>query len=104
MSRQVPGNLGGSGRMEKAGGKGSASETGFPYQLSTAGDTLCVVLQLPGIREEMIRIDLEGKTLIISAARKEGQHRTVISLPWAARLRTKRFWDGVLELRFGKTR
>ena len=79
-----------------------AGKAGFPYRLSTEGDTIRVTVELSGIREEGIHIDLEGKTLFISSAGRGRPNRMAISLPWASRLGTKRFRDGVLELLLGK--
>ena len=87
-------------------GRGGASvhggEAGFPYRLSTEGDTIRVTVELPGIREEMIRLDLDKKVLIVSVDGNGRVLRKSIALPWKARLGTKQFRKGVLELLLGK--
>ena len=74
-----------------------ARETGFPYMLTEGENGIRIRVNLRGIDEKMIRIDLEGKTLTIFAGNGEGQ-RIAISLPCEARLGRKRFREGVLDL------
>jgi len=73
-------------------------ESEIPFRLSADGDCVHIVAELPGIGEEKIRLDLEDNTLIISAIEKECRYKKSIALPWKARLGTKRFRQGVLEL------
>jgi HSP20 family molecular chaperone IbpA len=74
----------------------------FPYRLSRDGDRVNLVAELAGIREEEIRLDLERTVLTVSAANREKQYRKEIALPWKARLGTKRFRRGILELTLEK--
>jgi HSP20 family molecular chaperone IbpA len=86
--------------MKMTGGEGPASggETGFPYRLSVQGNGIRIVAELPEIHEELIRMDLEGRTLIISADGRGRKYRMAIPLPLEARLARKQFRDGVLDL------
>jgi len=86
------------------GGLASGADRGFPCQVSENGEGIRVLAELPGVNEEMIRIDLEGKILIISTDGRENRYRKALSLPWEAKLGRKQFRDGILELRFGKIR
>ncbi|HMK15307.1 MAG TPA: Hsp20/alpha crystallin family protein, partial [Methanomicrobiales archaeon] len=56
----------------------------FPCRLSVEGEEIHVTAELPGVTEEMIRIDLDGRTLIISAERREQRYRASLVLPWEA--------------------
>jgi len=71
--------------------------------LSDEGTCIRVMAELPGIREEMIRIDLERSTLIISASDNGKRYKKEISLPARTRFGTKRFRNGVLDLLLEKT-
>jgi HSP20 family molecular chaperone IbpA len=85
--------------MKKAAGEGSVSggESGFPCSILEEKGGIRVIAELPGISEEKIRIDLDGKILIITANGGR-QHRMEISLPYKASLGRKRFHNGVLDL------
>jgi len=50
----------------------------------------------------MIRLDLDKKVLIVSVDGNGRVLRKSIALPWKARLGTKQFRKGVLELLLGK--
>jgi HSP20 family molecular chaperone IbpA len=84
-------------RREKTPGA-PRNESGFPFRLSVDGDKVFIVAELPGIREEKIRLDLGEGTLIISAVDGERSMKRRISLPWVARLAAKKFGKGILEL------
>ena len=85
-------------KRARDGASAQGRETGFPYLLTEEAGGLRVVAQFDGVDEESIRIDLEGRTLVISARGKGKQYRMAIALPWAARLGKKRFGRGVLDL------
>jgi len=97
QSRQIP--------RDKKGG-GAEARPGqwkeFPCRLLVEGEEIRVTAELPGVTEEMIRIDLEGRALTISADGREQHYRASIVLPWEAGLKGKRFRKGVLELLFGR--
>ena len=82
--------------MKKTGD--CTGDTGFPYRITEEAGCIRILGELPGVSEESIRMDLEGRILVISAAAKEQSYRMAIALPWAARLGKKRFRDGVLDL------
>ena len=62
------------------------------------GKFIRILIQLPGIAEEKIRIDLEKLSVTIIATDTEKQYRKVITLASEVRLSKKRFSNGVLEL------
>jgi HSP20 family molecular chaperone IbpA len=71
--------------------------------LSDEGNCILVTAELPEIREEMIRIDLERSTLIISASDNGRLYKKEIPLPVRIRFGTKKFRNGILELFLEKT-
>jgi len=81
----------------KEGGSVSGGETRISHRLSVEGGSILVIAELPGIDEEMIRLDLDERVLTISVDGRLGI-REEIALPWEARLGKKRFRKGVLEL------
>lgn len=83
-------------------GATAGGEKGFPCRLSISDGEIHIVAELGEIGEELIRIDLEGRALTISADGREPRYRMTIDLPWEAGLRRKRFRGGVLELVLGK--
>ena len=68
------------------------------FRLSVDGDRIFILADLPGISDEKIRLDLEARTLVISAKDGDTLYRKKISLPWEARLGKKKFRKGILEL------
>ena len=86
-------------RREEKASRGEA-RTGrwkeFPCRISVRGEEIHVTAELAGVSEEMIRIDLEGRTLIISADGKGQHYRANIVLPWEAGLKGKRFRKGTI--------
>jgi HSP20 family molecular chaperone IbpA len=62
-----------------------------------------ITAEMPEIREETIRIDLEKSTLFISASGNGRQYKKEIPLPARIRFGNKRFRNGVLELYLEKT-
>ena len=57
-----------------------------------------ILIELPGIAEEKIRIDLDKNSVTIHASDTVKQYKKTIVLPFDARFSKKRFSDGVLEL------
>ena len=60
-------------------------------------------IELPGIAEEKIKIDLDKKSVIVRASDARKQYKKVIALPFEVKFSKKRFSDGVLELNLEKT-
>ncbi len=75
-----------------------AQETEFPCRLTVTGDRASVHVDLLGVHEEKVSLDLDGTTLVISAADHGHRIRTSLSLPWEARLGPKKFERGALEI------
>ena len=69
--------------MKNGSGEGSPSggDRDFPCRIVVEGDSAVIMAELHGVNEEMIRIDLEGRTLIISADGRDQKYRSEISLP-----------------------
>ena len=61
---------------------------------------LHIVIELPGVAEEKIRIDLENSSTMITivANDDEKQYKKIIPIPCEVRFSKKRFSKGVLEL------
>jgi len=57
-----------------------------------------IIVQLRGIPEEKIRIDLEKTTITISVTYDGKRYKKDITIPSEARLSKKRFINGSLEL------
>jgi len=57
-----------------------------------------VTWPLADIAEEMIRIDLEGTSLVLSAKTKDRTMVQTIAVPAGSRITKKRFFDSTLEL------
>ncbi len=66
--------------------------------LRDEGEFIHIVIELPGIAEEKIRIDLEKTTIIIVASDSSRKYKKVISLPVEVIFAKKRFSDGNLFL------
>ena len=86
--------------MKKARGEGgiSGGGTGFSHTVTAEKGSIRITAELPGVGEERIRIDLDGKVLTISVNGGGRPYRESIALPCEARLGRKRFSGGVLEL------
>ncbi|PKL60834.1 MAG: hypothetical protein CVV33_00625 [Methanomicrobiales archaeon HGW-Methanomicrobiales-4] len=72
--------------------------------LITEGKLLCILIELPGIDEEKIRINLENHVNLVTivASNTWIHYKKVISIPYEVRFSKKRFSDGVLELTLEK--
>jgi HSP20 family molecular chaperone IbpA len=73
-------------------------EAGFPYRIDPEGDGVRVTVQLPGVNEEKIWLDLERKNLVITVANRARRRWVRIPLPFEARFGDKKFSGGVLEI------
>ena len=66
------------------------------------GKFLHILTELPGVHEEMIRIDVEKNTVTIAASDAGKQVRKMITLPCEVSFCMKRFSGGVLTLTLEK--
>ena len=62
------------------------------------GKFLHILTELPGVHEEMIRIDVEKTTVTIAASDAGRQVKKMITLPCEVSFCIKRFSEGVLTL------
>jgi len=62
------------------------------------GDQLRVVIEMPGVTREKIRIVLEGRSLEISAKESGKRYKKEIPLPWPGKIAKERYQNGILEL------
>ena len=92
------------------GARGGTQEIPAPLSRATRepvaevhriGDEILVVTELPGVTVEMIRLDLNGNTLVIDAGEAENHYRTIATLPPVDVASMQRsFKNGVLEVSF----
>ncbi len=66
------------------------------------GKFLHILTELPGVQEEMIRIDVERTTVTISASDAGKRVKKMITLPCEVSFCMKRFSEGVLTLTLEK--
>ena len=66
------------------------------------GKFLQILTELPGVHEEMIRIDVEKTTVTIAASDAGKQVKKMITLPCEVSFCMKRFSEGVLTLTLEK--
>jgi HSP20 family molecular chaperone IbpA len=69
-----------------------------PVRLTDTGRELHISIDLPGVTEEQIRIDLEKTTFTVSILDHDKPVKKTIRVPKGARFYKKKFSDGVLEL------
>jgi HSP20 family molecular chaperone IbpA len=62
------------------------------------GDQLRVVIEMPGITQEKIRIAFDDRALVISAKENAKRYKKEITLPWHGKVVKERFQNGILEL------
>jgi HSP20 family molecular chaperone IbpA len=86
--------MGTSGSRDTPAGKFMEPAT----ECTEENNRICLVVNLPGVSEMKIRIELDNQFLIISASNGDKEYRKEITLPWNARIVRKKFRDGVLEL------
>jgi HSP20 family protein len=68
------------------------------------GEYIRVLVELPGVSEEKIRIDLERSVLTISASDDGLTFKKDLAIPGTVRLGEKYFQNGVLEIHLKKKR
>ncbi|MDD1715842.1 MAG: hypothetical protein LUQ01_02485 [Methanolinea sp.] len=77
-------------------------ETGIafnpPIRRTDDGRYIHVNIDLPGVAEEQIRIELEQTTCCLSVMRNDGMLQTEFGVPLGARFFKKKFSEGVLEI------
>jgi HSP20 family molecular chaperone IbpA len=66
------------------------------------GKFLHILTELPGVHEEMIRIDIDSTTVTIAASDARKQVKKMITLPCEVSFCMKRFSGGVLTLTLEK--
>ena len=69
-----------------------------PVRMTDDGRHIHVSIDLPGIAEEQIRIDLEKTTCTVCISDMEKTIKKAIQVPQGARFFQKRFSDGVLDI------
>jgi len=62
------------------------------------GDQLRVVIEMPGLTKEKIRIVFEDQVLVISAKEGGKRYKKEIALPWHGKIAKERYQNGILEL------
>jgi HSP20 family molecular chaperone IbpA len=62
------------------------------------GDQLRVVIEMPGVTQEKIRIVFDDRSLVISAKENAKRYKKEITLPWHGKVVKERFQNGILEL------
>ena len=62
------------------------------------GDQLRVVIEMPGVTQEKIRIAFDDRSLVISAKENAKRYKKEITLPWHGKVVKERFQNGILEL------
>ncbi|MFY9749545.1 MAG: Hsp20/alpha crystallin family protein [Methanoregula sp.] len=75
-------------------------DSGFdpPISKSYTGRHIYLTIDLQGVAEEQIRIDLEKTAFTLSIYENEKTFRKVIRIPEGVRLFRKKFSDGILEI------
>jgi HSP20 family molecular chaperone IbpA len=74
-----------------------------PVRMTEDSRRVYLWIELPGISEEQIRIDLEKRICTISIVNAGARAKKAITVPPGVRLFQKKFSDGVLELILDKT-
>lgn len=84
--------------MKKQGNKKNSLAFDPPISMTDDGRRRCIRVDLPGVPEEKIRIDLEKTTFTVSISGDENTLRKAIQVPEGVRIFKKKFADGVLEI------
>jgi HSP20 family protein len=99
--RFVIGNDGAQGGAQEIPAPSSGATREPVAEVHQIGDETRVVAGLPGVTGEEIRLDVNGRTLIIDAGDAEHHYRTVAGLPPVDPASMQRsFRNGVLEVSF----
>jgi len=69
-----------------------------PISMTDDGRYIHVIINLPGVAEEQIRIDLEKTTCTVCIQEEEKLFKKAIQIPGGARVFKKKFSDGILEI------
>ncbi len=69
-----------------------------PIRKRDDGRTIHICIDLPGITEEQIRIDLEKTMFTVSVSEETKTRKKVIRVPDGTRFFKKKFSDGILEI------
>lgn len=69
-----------------------------PIRIADVGRQIHVSVDLPGVTEEQIRIELEKTTCSLCIFKNGTMLRTGFEVPKATRFTKKKFYDGVLEI------
>jgi HSP20 family molecular chaperone IbpA len=79
--------------------------TAFDPPISVTDDDrhVRVSVDLPGVTEEQIRIDLEKRSCTLSVSKDEKLFHKTIRVPEGVRFYKKKFSDGVLDIYLEKT-
>jgi HSP20 family molecular chaperone IbpA len=67
------------------------------------GSSFHVIVEMPGVDENLIHVNLQGTTIRVSATGKGRAYQKEILLPCQTRLEKRRFQNGILELTMEKT-
>jgi HSP20 family molecular chaperone IbpA len=74
-----------------------------PVSMTDDDRNVHISIDLPGVKEEQIRIDLEKKTLTISISADGKTLKKIIHIPGGARFFQKKLSEGKLEIILEKT-
>ncbi|HPM62515.1 MAG TPA: hypothetical protein PK955_08565 [Methanoregulaceae archaeon] len=75
-----------------------------PVQITEESRRIRVIVGLPGVAEEQIRIDHREKNLVVTIHDRGTVLKKEIVIPPAERIVKRRFFDGVLEISLEKSR
>jgi len=69
-----------------------------PVRVTDTGREIHISIDLPGVTEEQIRIDLERTTFTVSIMDHDKPLKKTIQVQKGSRISKKRFSDGILEI------
>jgi HSP20 family molecular chaperone IbpA len=69
-----------------------------PVHVTKNGREIHISIDLPGVTEEQIRIDLENTLFTVSILNNDKPVKKTVQVPKGARFYKKKFSDGVLEI------
>jgi HSP20 family molecular chaperone IbpA len=69
-----------------------------PVRVTDTGREIHISIDLPGVTEEQIRIDLEKTTFTVSIMDHDKPLKKTIRIPKGSRFYKKKFSDGILEI------
>lgn len=66
-------------------------------------DEVLIYVELPGVKQEDIKIQMSGRTLRIEAEHADGRYRKIIQIPESAKgMPSYSYKNGILKVRFSK--